>query len=143
MPIEKPHSYRGLELSERPVIVKLHGSIDRDDPLNGSYVLTEETYIRYLTGPSLNTLIPASLMTRIRKSHLLFLGYAMRDWNIRAMLEDRQLQLQSWAVQLEPPSEAARAITKTIWEGLGVDVLNVPLRKYISRLEAELAATNV
>ena len=82
VPITIPNKY-GFPL-ERPALLKLHGSIDRADPANDSYVLDEESYISYLTGTRLTTLAPAPLMTTIAESHLLFLGYSMRDWNVRA-----------------------------------------------------------
>jgi hypothetical protein len=45
VPIEIANKYTGLSLAERPVILKMHGAIDRDDPQRNSYVLTEESYI--------------------------------------------------------------------------------------------------
>lgn len=146
VPVTRPSRYVGIPTPlERPVVVKLHGSVDRHDPLNDSYVLDEESYIRYLTGPGLSKLIPLAVMSEIVDSHLLFLGYSMRDWNIRAMLSEdgprHRAGLKSWAVQLQPPSEATRTITQQIWQRLGdVDILDIPLSDYVSELAAELDA---
>jgi hypothetical protein len=143
VPVKRPYKYTGIPIDlERPVVVKLHGSVDRDDYQNDSYVLDEDSYIRYLTGPGLAELVPVPLLEAIAESHLLFLGYSMRDWNIRAMLgERRRVALRSWAVQLQPPSEATRVITREIWRRFGeVDVLDMPLSDYVSRLAAELDA---
>ena len=38
----------GLALDERPVILKIHGAVDRGDPERDSYVITEDHYIDYL-----------------------------------------------------------------------------------------------
>ena len=57
------------------------------------------------------------------------------------MLGDRDTRFESWGVQLEPPSKAAREITRRIWHLLGdVAILNVPLREYVPRLAGELDA---
>jgi hypothetical protein len=146
VPVTRPNRYVGIPTPlERPVVVKLHGSVDRHDYQNDSYVLDEESYIRYLTGPRLSHLIPVAVMSEIAGSHLLFLGYSMRDWNIRAMLGDdgpyRRTHLKSWAVQLQPPSKATAMITQQIWQRLGdVDILDIPLSDYVSELAAELDA---
>ena len=145
VPVQRPVEYRGIPRRlERPVVLKLHGSVDRDDYRNGSYVLDEESYIRYLTGPGLAELVPLPLLEAIANSHLLFLGYSMRDWNIRAMVGEagsRRRTVKSWAVHLQPPSEATRVITMETWRRFGgVDLLEMPLSDYVSRLGAELDA---
>ena len=48
--IERPNKYTGLALEKRPVILKLHGAIDRVDVKRDSYVVTEDSYIDYLVG---------------------------------------------------------------------------------------------
>ena len=98
VPIERPNKYTGLALAERPVILKLHGAIDRDDADRDSYVLTEDSYIDYLAGRDVGEQIPVSLLARMADSHFLFLGYSMRDWNLRVILKriwgGEQLDLQ-------------------------------------------------
>ena len=48
VPIERPNKYTELDLAERPVILKLHGAVDRLDAKGDSYVITEDNYIDYL-----------------------------------------------------------------------------------------------
>jgi hypothetical protein len=145
VPIKVGNKYTGLALNERPAILKLHGAVDRRNKKRDSYVLTEDSYIDYLAGPSVSKQIPASLMAKMSESHFLFLGYSMRDWNMRVILQQlwggKELDYVSWAVQLEQSDEAARAIEKKLWIQRGnVELLYAPLKEYVERLGAELGA---
>jgi hypothetical protein len=140
--IEIANTYDEFDLSKRPVVVKLHGAIDRTDSKGDSYVITEDSYIRYLVGTDVGEQIPASLKARLTNSHFLFLGYAMRDWNLRVILgriSEQQLDLKSWAVQREPKDAGTRKIEEALWRGRGdVDLLFTPLNEYVERLGYEL-----
>ncbi len=55
----------------------------RDD----SYVITEDNYIDYLAGGDVGDADPdRAAGERMTDSHFLFLGYSMRDWNLRVIL---------------------------------------------------------
>ena len=143
VPIEVPNEYTGLELGERPVVLKLHGAIDRVDSKRDSYVITEDSYIDYLVGGDVGEQIPFSLVERMEGTHFLFLGYSMRDWNLRVILKRiwgaRQLDLNSWAVQRAPSDAGAREVEEALWRARGdVDLLYVPLKEYVVRLEEKL-----
>ena len=76
-------------------------------------------------------------------SHFLFLGYSLRDWNLRVILsriwDGRRLASQSWAVQRE--SGRLSAIEKKLWQSRGdVELLYVELDEYVANLRAELPA---
>ena len=50
-------------------------------------MITEDHYIDYLTKTDIGELLPAELLGQARReSHFLFLGYSMRDWNLRVIL---------------------------------------------------------
>ena len=141
--IERPNKYTALSLDERAVILKLHGAVDRADPKGDSYVITEDDYIDYLSQGDIGGQIPMTLRERMADSHFLFLGYSMRDWNLRVILNRiwgaEELDLKSWAVQREPDDPIAKKIEETLWDDRGdVDLLYVPLREYVSRLSAEV-----
>ncbi len=143
IPIERPNEYTALSLEERPVILKLHGAVDRLDGKQDSYVITEDSYIDYLVGPDVGTQIPFQLLERMEESHYLFLGYSMHDWNLRVILNRiwgaQQLDLKSWAVQRAPTDAGVREVEEALWRDRGdVDLLYVPLREYIPRLEQEV-----
>jgi hypothetical protein len=143
--IERPNKYTGLNLAERPVVLKLHGAVDRADSKRDSYVITENSYIDYLVGGDVGEQIPFELRERMADSHFLFLGYSMRDWNLRVILNriwgEQQLDLKSWAVQREPGDEGAREVEEALWRDRGdVDLLYVPLDQYVKGLDDELGS---
>jgi hypothetical protein len=102
--------YTGLTLRERPAVVKLHGAVSRsaaDDQVeDDSYVLTEDDYIECLSNPDIVRQLPTHVAHRMAQCHFLFLGYSLRDWNMRVMLhrfsQDRAKQKNSWAVVSQP-----------------------------------------
>ena len=141
IPIERPNKYTGLDLAERSVILKLHGAIDRTDANRDSYVITEDSYIDYLVGGDVGEQIPFTLRERMADSHFLFLGYSMRDWNLRVILNRiwgaQQLDLKSWAVQREPADAGTREVEEALWRDRGdIELLYVPLDEYVSRSAA-------
>jgi hypothetical protein len=138
--IEKPNEYGSLSLDQRSVILKIHGAIDRANPDRDSYVITEDHYIDYLTRTDLSGLVPVRLAARLRKSHFLFLGYGLRDWNLRVILHriwgEQKLHYKSWAIQLNPP-----VIDQEFWRKRDVDIIDIPLEEYLLRLDERLRAS--
>jgi hypothetical protein len=135
--VEVPNEYKRLSLDERTVIAKMHGAVDRPDGGDDSFVITEDHYIDYLTHTDISQLIPVSLAARIRRSHFLFLGYSLRDWNMRVILHrlwgDDALTIQSWAVQREVDD-----LDRRWWGRRNVELRAVDLAGYVRRLQAEL-----
>jgi SIR2-like domain len=137
VPIERANKY-GLSREQRTVILKLHGAVHGDKRWD-SYVITENSYIDYLSQGDISSRIPILLLDHMRESHFLFLGYSMRDWNLRVILNriwgTQQLDRRSWAVQREPNSPAARAIEEALWRDRGdVTPIYISLKEYIARL---------
>ncbi len=142
VPIVRPNKYLGFS-PERTVVLKLHGAIDRADLNQDSYVITEDNYIDYMVGGDVGEQIPVSLRERMVSSHFLFLGYSMRDWNLRVILKriwrEERLPMKSWAVQRAPDDAGAREVEEALWRDRGdVDLLYVPLRTYTTRLKRQL-----
>jgi hypothetical protein len=135
--IEVPNEYDALDLKERTVILKIHGAIDRTDPERDSFVITEDHYIDYLTRTDISNLVPVTLRATLMRSHFLFLGYRLRDWNLRVILHriwgEQRLGSKSWAIQLEPDP-----IEQSFWAKREVDILPVSLEDYVANLRHEL-----
>jgi len=137
--IEIPNQYRDLSLERRTVILKIHGAVDRlaPDGENDSYVITEDHYIDYLTRTELANLIPVTLAAKLRKSHFLFLGYGLRDWNLRVILHriagEQKLSFKSWAIQRQPTD-----LDHEFWRKRDVDILDLDLARYVAALRARL-----
>jgi hypothetical protein len=132
--IEKPNEYSALSVEVRPAIVKIHGAVDRSDPEGDSYVITEDHYIDYLSHTNIANLIPVTLAAVLRKSHLLFLGYSMRDWNLRVILHriwgGQKLAYKSWSVMLDPD-----VVERESWDQRGVQILDMALADYVAALD--------
>jgi hypothetical protein len=142
--IEIPNTYATeLSLERRTVVLKLHGGVDRDTAREWeSFVVTEDDYIDYLARDELANLIPVGLTAKLRRSHFLFLGYALRDWNLRVLLNrlwgEEKVGYRSWAVQPEAP-----ALEIESWRRRDVDVFDIPLEQYVATLDRRLAEVHV
>jgi hypothetical protein len=129
--------YRKLLVEGRTVILKIHGAVDRENSERDSYVITEDDYIDYLARSNIEKLIPASLMREMRNGNFLFLGYGLRDWNLRVVLKHiwagQQLRTQSWAVQHE-----VDPLDKKFWQRLNVDIVTADLLAWIAAMRRNL-----
>ena len=132
--IETPNEYDAIPHSDRTVILKMHGAVDRGDPDRDSYVITEDHYIEYLARKDVSNLIPVQIAAKLRKSSFLFLGYRMRDWNLRVILHriwgEQRLSYKSWAIQLEP-----EPIEQEFWSKRGGEILRMGLDEYVEGLD--------
>jgi DNA-binding SARP family transcriptional activator len=140
-PIDVPNTYATeLDVERRTILLKLHGAVD---PLPEreweSFVITEDDYIDYLGRSELTAVVPVSLAARLRRSHFLFLGYEMADWNLRLILNriwgERPVGYRSWAVQRAPSPLAV-----AFWRRFDVATLDVEPTSYVELLERRLAA---
>ncbi|HKO60508.1 MAG TPA: SIR2 family protein [Pyrinomonadaceae bacterium] len=135
--IDIPNQYLDLSLDKRTVILKIHGAIDRVDAEQDSFVITEDHYIDFLTRTDISNLLPITLAVELRKSHFLFLGYGLRDWNLRVILHriwgEQKLKYKSWAVQLNPDP-----LDREFWQKRDVEIFNIRLEDYVDAVAAHL-----
>jgi hypothetical protein len=141
--IEQPNEYTALGESGHSVILKLHGAVNRTDAHEDSYVITEDNYIEYLSRGDIAEHIPMTLRAQMAESSFLFLGYSLRDWNLRVILHrlwgQQALDAKSWAVQRDKPHAKLAEIEQKLWNDRGdVDLLYVPLDEYVEKLRAEI-----
>jgi DNA-binding SARP family transcriptional activator len=133
--VDLPNTYATeLSLEQRTVILKLHGQVDRGPEREWeSFVVTEDDYIDYLSHSDVAAAVPVGLAAKLRRSHFLFLGYTMADWNLRVVLNrlwsDQPLSYHSWAVQPD-----AKPLEREFWRRRDVDVQELPLERYIELL---------
>ena len=135
--IRAPNEYVDLRLSQQTIIAKIHGAVDRVHRAN-SFMITEDHYIDYITRTNVKGLFPVTLTTKLRTSHFLFLGYSLRDWNVRAMLhllwgEQECKNFKSWAIQADPDP-----IDRAAWDERGVDILPVRVENFVAAVEQRL-----
>lgn len=133
--IDVPNRYATeLALERRTVILKLHGGIDpAHERAWESFVITEDDYIDYLAHGDLARAVPVALAARLRRSHFLFLGYGMRDWNLRVVLNrlwgNETVDYRSWAVASD-----ARPMEHAFWRARDVDLFEAPVEEYVDSL---------
>jgi DNA-binding SARP family transcriptional activator len=141
--IDEPNTYATeLSLERRTVILKLHGGID---PLGArerdTFVVTEDDYIDYLGRGDVGEHVPVVLAATLRTSHYLFLGYGMRNWNLRLVLRrmwgEAAVGYRSWAVLPEP-----QPLEREFWRARDVDLLDLPLDDYVAGLGRYVGLTD-
>ena len=123
--------------TEPTMILKLHGGVDRDDPERESMVLTEDEVVSYFGSPAALELLPELIKARVGDPRFLFLGYSLRDWNIRfllARLWTSKRREMSWAVLYKTTK-----ITKLLWGKRGVEILDLAIEGYVAGLAQEAA----
>jgi CHAT domain/SIR2-like domain len=134
--INSPNDYKGL-LDENPIILKLPGTVEA---IEQRFAITEDHYSDYLTHRELGGLLPSVLTGKLKRSSHLFLGYSLRDWNMRALLyriwEEQKPTYQSWAV-LPVPLE----IDEKFWKACEVEIIREELKDYISALAERMPQT--
>jgi len=138
--IDEPNTYSDLSLARRTVILRLHGQVDpRPERDRESFVVTEDDYIHYLGNGELTSVVPVSLVVKLRRSHFLFLGYVLRDWNLRVVLHrlwgDQRVNFRSWAVHEEPAP-----VEEAFWRQRDIAVIDRPPVEYVDALTAAIAA---
>jgi DNA-binding SARP family transcriptional activator len=131
--IDLPNTYAAeLSLERRTVILKVRGQADPEREWE-SFVVTEDDYIDYLGRGDVAGAVPVGLAATLRRSHFLFLGYTMRDWNLRLVLGrmwgEHPLTYRSWAVHPEP-----RAAERELWRRVDVDLVEAGLDVYVDTL---------
>jgi hypothetical protein len=148
-----------LKVEDVSIIFKMHGTVLRSDEQQqwDSYVITEEDYVRFLSRMTLKGgMIPSRFMLHFRNSSLLFLGYGLRDWNFRVMLErlrraadpeempkddqqkpvpSRQNQRPSWAIQSGPSK-----LDRFLWLSRQIQIFDQKLDDFVEDIRKELGS---
>jgi DNA-binding SARP family transcriptional activator len=127
--IERPNAY---VLQGTTVVLHLHGRIDATDARAWeSFAVTEDDFIHYGDAASR---LPVTLAARLRRSHLLLLGYTLSDWTLRVVLErlfgEEPLPYRSWAVHAAPDP-----VEREFWRRRDVTVVDLAPATYTAELE--------
>src|ERR1035441_10543565 len=81
------------ELKDATVIFKMHGTIYPESKQFDNFVITEEDYVEFLSRMIKSTAIPPTFYEQFATRNFLFLGYGLRDWNLRVLLKNLGNQL--------------------------------------------------
>jgi DNA-binding SARP family transcriptional activator len=138
--VEAPNEDTELTLERRTVVLNVHGHVDRGpDREWESFVVSEDDYIDYLADTELSSVVPVTLAAKLRRSHFLFLGYALQEWNLRVFLRrvwaQERAGYRSWAVEPDPDP-----LAREYWRQRDVDIFAVPVDEYVEELRRRVDA---
>ena len=129
------------------LLYKIHGSFNGPasrkplaplapkDPPKSPLIITEEDYIEFMTAMGARdgerVGVPDCIRDRMQRNMLLFLGYGLEDWDIRAIYKglidslDKDDKRESFAIQKEP-----NELWKRFWSHRSVNVKEFNLYKF-------------
>jgi len=131
-----------IDLEKTTVIYKMHGTVDRTNGQWDSYVITEDDYVDFLA--RIQSAVPAQFIQHFRNRQFLFLGYGLRDWNLRVVLKnlrtgqlgsagrDDEEELRSWAIQYRPSD-----LEVELWSARRVKIYDVDINEFAKQLRAQ------
>jgi SIR2-like domain len=150
-PNDYPPAKLPLSLRDVTIIYKMHGSVDRRMKKWDSFVITEEDYVEFLARMTGQSAIPARFMLHFRMRRFLFLGYGLRDWNLRVMLKSLKAKLaktemetastklnpsvpedglRSWAIQYQPSE-----LEQMLWRARKVNIYDMGIDAFITAMK--------
>jgi hypothetical protein len=144
-PITRPNEYVEFPIDDygdlsRTIILKVHGGPVYDAPpgVQNGFVITEDDYIGFLSDGAVENLVPTQLLTKLRDSHFLFLGYGVREWSLRVFLRrvwnEGEPGATSWAVD-----GGADEVDDDFWRTLEVDRYRLSPADYLANVEQLLS----
>lgn len=131
-----------IDLGKVTVVYKMHGTVDRRNAQRDQYVITEDDYIDFLVRMTRKKAIPAIFAEPFQTRHFLFLGYSLRDWNLRVILSrvqkelvrrkarSRRREIKSWAIQYKPSP-----LEQRFWQERGVEVYDMDIEEFSKRIK--------
>jgi hypothetical protein len=134
-----------IDLTKTTVIYKMHGSIVPENSRWDSFVITEEDYVEFLSRMIDSKAIPVCLSDHFRDRSFLFLGYSLRDWNLRVVLKHMSKQLSkravggdeeqrtSWAIQYNPSE-----LERQLWDKRKVKIFDVAIDDFVAKLRERM-----
>lgn len=124
----KPNQIDINDLGKTNLIYKIHGSVSTREDRWDSFVITEEDYVRFLS--RMNNAVPAAFREYFSTRAFLFLGYGLRDWNMRVLLKEVSVsEITSWAILYKPS-----AFERKLWERRKVDIFDLKLEDFVTEI---------
>ncbi len=139
-----------IDLNAATVVYKMHGTVDRRANRWDSYVITEDDYVDFLARMTNQTAVPALFMRHFRTRHFLFMGYGLRDWNLRVVLrnlrnllpradanamgendQEQEEELRSWAIQYKPSD-----LEVELWNARRVKIYDSDIGLFVQKLKS-------
>lgn len=150
-----PPNELNIDLNRTTVIYKMHGTASELLSEFDTYVITEEDYVEFLSLMTTKEAIPQCFISHFYTRQFLFLGYGLRDWNFRVMLnklneeaksprrktlasgqllrsqhvQTQRRQLKSWAIQNDPSEHET-----LLWGARDVLLFQEDLNEFVDKL---------
>lgn len=140
-PRESPANKLDINLDKTTVIFKMHGTILPQTPNWDNLVITEEDYVEFLLRMTTNAAVPSRFLHFFHGRSFLFLGYSLRDWNLRVILKNLSKcfvnkpkavnadTIPSWAIQV-----AVSELDEKLWAKRNVDIYECNLDTFARRM---------
>lgn len=135
-----------IDLETTTVIFKMHGSMQPETDEWDSFVITETDYVEFLSRIASRSAIPALFASYCHDRSLLFLGYSLRDWSCRAILQSLnrffarravsyggEEEILSWAIDAR-----FSELEIKFWQKRGVYPYEVDIDEFVERLRARM-----
>jgi hypothetical protein len=127
-----------IDLARTTVIYKMHGTISPQNEEWDNFVITEEDYVEFLSRMTRSAAVPSSFIEYFRNRRFLFLGYSLRDWNLRVVLNSlrrgaataQDKNKRSWSVQLNPSE-----LESTLWKNKNVTIYDLTLDQFTAAIQ--------
>jgi hypothetical protein len=123
---------------KQPIVFKMHGSVDYDDNDHDAFTITEEDYVDFLGRREIKQ-FPDMLTAFMARRAFLFLGYGLKDWNVRVLMRKltrmrpQSFNIPSWAI-VRTASESERKL----WHAHNVELYEVELDEFAKGLQDQL-----
>ena len=141
------------DLSTTSLIYKMHGSVGDGQSWEGGFLIAEEDYVRFLGRMQRGGLLPIRVTSEIIKRRsrgaggpsepvysLLFLGYGMKDWNLRVLLQELRIgtgrvgEEMHYAIMRDPDQIEVELLNKR-----GITAFDWDLKDFVSQIEPLLS----
>jgi hypothetical protein len=151
-----------INLDTTTVVYKMHGTVDRKRDDGDSYVITEDDYVDFLARMIGQNAVPAKFMRHCHGRHFLFMGYGLRDWNLRVLLKNLKSLPASGTAGNDDGQASGTAgnddgqasgasghddyeiswaiqhnpsdLERKLWRSRNVDLYNVDINQFVERL---------
>ncbi|RRR72993.1 MAG: CHAT domain-containing protein [Candidatus Viridilinea halotolerans] len=146
---QRLESYDDEPTEQRPLVYHLFGTLDEPESL----VLTEDDYFDFLIGVTRhNHLIPHAVRMALADSALLFLGFALDDWNFRVLFRSlmrqegrsRRSRYAHVGVQITPDEgritapEQARHYLESYFQGADISIYWGSSEEFVRELREQM-----
>jgi len=121
-----------LSLKDTSIIFKIHGSVDPNSDEFDSFVVSEEDYFEMAGRYFQRTLVPPCIYGHLAKSHIVFLGYSLRDIHMRHVVRQMRLGLRHFAI-----AKSMSKFESYMWRALKIDAYEISIQEFIEALRVE------